>query len=136
LQVDFSDEPLVMNHGDIKPCNFLIDPNTSQVTIIDFGDITVLPRSFVSFTLYSTRDKFIAGIASFLSWERSKNLLAMGAAAGILSKMSGRHLGTPHLCLMLEFELTTAAGLNEHGHPMQTTSSRPLISTSASSTTM
>jgi serine/threonine protein kinase len=83
-----------MNHGDIKPCNFLIDPKTGKVTIIDFGDVTVLPRSFVSLTLHLTSDKFVTGIARSLRWEKSDNLRAMGAAAGILLKMSGRTLGT------------------------------------------
>jgi aminoglycoside phosphotransferase (APT) family kinase protein len=118
LEVDFSDEPLVMNHDDIELRNFLIDPETKQVTIIDFGHINVLPRSFVSHTLHHPRTDFIKKIASFLSWERSKNLSAMGAAGGIFGLMSGRALGTLHLCLMLDFELTTAIGLNEDGHPI------------------
>ncbi len=81
LVVEISNEPLVMAPGDIKLPNFLIDPWTLQVTIIDFGGISALPRSFVSFTLYSTRDAFIARITEFLGWAWSDNLLAMGGAA-------------------------------------------------------
>jgi serine/threonine protein kinase len=59
--VEISNEPLVMVHGDIKPCNFLIDPKTLRVTIIDFGGISALPRSFVNFTMHATRDEFYFG---------------------------------------------------------------------------
>jgi Phosphotransferase enzyme family len=122
-----------MNHGDIHPRNFLIDPKTGQVTIIDFGDISALPRSFVSFTLYTDKSDFIAAIARSLSWEKSENIRAMGAAAGILIMLSG-NLGTPHFCLMLFFELTMAKGLNERGLPANGTKSRlssPLSAPSA-----
>ncbi len=87
-----------MAPGDIKLPNFLIDPWTLQVTIIDFGGISALPRSFVSFTLYSTQDAFIARITEFLGWRRSDNLSAMGAAAGLYLQISGTHLGKSHLC--------------------------------------
>ncbi|KIY43918.1 hypothetical protein FISHEDRAFT_77841 [Fistulina hepatica ATCC 64428] len=95
LAVEISNEPLVMVAGDINQQNFLIDPWTLQVTIIDFGGISTLPRSFVSFTLYSTRDKFIARIAQFLGWRRSDNSSAMAAVAGIYWQMSdqGKRLG-------------------------------------------
>jgi serine/threonine protein kinase len=115
----------VINHGDIKPSNFLIDPNTLQITIIDFGDIAVLPRSFISYTLHSPWHRFIPRVTSFLSWERSKNLSAMVEASVIFFQLSGKELGIPHLCLMLDFELTMITGLNEDGHPMQTTASAP-----------
>ncbi len=99
LEVNFSGEPLVMNHSDIHPSNFLIDPATRQVTIADFGNVSALPLSFVSFTLHATSDNFITGISRSLCWERSENLRAMGAATGILWKMSSSTLGTLHLLL-------------------------------------
>ena len=52
-----SNESLLV-HDDIKPCMFLIDAETLRVTIIDFGSISVLPRSFVSFSLHATGDNF------------------------------------------------------------------------------
>ncbi|KAG8954991.1 hypothetical protein FRC04_010475 [Tulasnella sp. 424] len=70
--VEMSNEPLVMVQGDINPLNFLIDPWTLQVTIIDFGCVSALPHSFVSFTLYSARNKFTACIAELLGWKRSE----------------------------------------------------------------
>jgi len=97
LAVEISDEPLVIVHGDIKPCNFLIDPKTLRVTIIDFGGMSVLPHSFVSFTLHAIRDKFVVGINKFLDWKRSDNFLAMAAAAGVYYQVSSNHLGEPHL---------------------------------------
>ncbi|KAG8950613.1 hypothetical protein FRC04_007237 [Tulasnella sp. 424] len=90
LVVEISNEPLVMVQGDIKPFNFLIDPWTLQVTIIDFGCVNALPHSFVSFTLFSTGDKFTTRIAEFLGWKRSDNSLAMGAATGIYWLKSGQ----------------------------------------------
>ncbi|KAJ7460682.1 hypothetical protein FB451DRAFT_1269911 [Mycena latifolia] len=108
LAVEISDEPLVMVHGDIKPHNFLIDPKTLRVTLIDFGGISALPRSFVSFTLHATRDKFIAGINKFLGWERSENTSAMAEAAGIYCMTNNR------------------LGLDKDGFPVPKATSRQL----------
>ena len=108
-----------MVQGDIKPYNFLIDPKTLQVTIIDFGCISTLPHSFVSFTLHSTRDKFITGIAESLGWKMTDNFSALGAAAGIYAQSAGRRWGKPYLFLVLDFWLTTAIGLDKDGLPDQ-----------------
>ncbi|KAF8328249.1 uncharacterized protein EI90DRAFT_3126409 [Cantharellus anzutake] len=51
LWVKILDGRVVTAQGDIKPPNFLIDPQTLQVTIIDFGGISALSHSFVSFTV-------------------------------------------------------------------------------------
>ncbi|KAE9409669.1 hypothetical protein BT96DRAFT_1012611 [Gymnopus androsaceus JB14] len=93
LVLNIAHEPLVMVQGDINPRNFLIDPETLHVTIIDFGCISILPRSFVSFTLHATRDNFINGIAKSLGWERSENLEALVAATGIYAQMAGKRFG-------------------------------------------
>lgn len=85
-----------MIQGDIKPYNFLIDPETLRVTLIDFGCVSALPHSFVSFTLHTTPDKFISGIAKSLGWPRSDNLLALVGAAGIYCMSGGRHFGKYH----------------------------------------
>ena len=92
-----------MVHGDIKAHNFLIDPETLRVTIIDFGGISALPRSFISYTLHRTRDTFIAGINKVLGWERSNQHLAMEAAAWIYWLISNDEFGKPHICLVLDF---------------------------------
>ncbi|KAK7046115.1 hypothetical protein VNI00_007118 [Paramarasmius palmivorus] len=93
LEVNIADDPLVMVQDDIHPSNFLIDPETHEVTIIDFAGISALPRSFVSFTLYTTKDKFVAGVAQYLSWERFDSLLALAAAAGIYAQISNKRFG-------------------------------------------
>ncbi|KAJ7489541.1 hypothetical protein FB451DRAFT_1225188 [Mycena latifolia] len=93
LAVKIASEPLVMVQGDITRYNFLIDPETLQVTIIDFGCISALPHSLVSFTLHTTRDEFIAGIAKSLGWEPSVNSSALEAAAGIYSQTAGKRFG-------------------------------------------
>ncbi|KAI0041799.1 hypothetical protein FA95DRAFT_1682965 [Auriscalpium vulgare] len=91
--VEISDEPLVMVQGDIRPRNFLIDPETQRVTLIDFGCVCALPRSFVSYTLHVAGDKFITNIDKYLSWERSENLSAMAAAQGLFCMMASKSLG-------------------------------------------
>ena len=92
-----------MVHGDIKAHNFLIDPETLRVTIIDFGGISALPRLFISYALHRTRDTFIAGINKVLGWERSNQHLAMEAAAWIYWLISNDEFGKPHICLVLDF---------------------------------
>ncbi|KAG8918582.1 hypothetical protein FRC01_001785 [Tulasnella sp. 417] len=95
LAVKLSSEPLSIVAGDIRQRNFLIDPKTLRVTIIDFGDICVLPLSFVSFTLHATQNTFITRIAENLAWAKSENLRAMGEATGIywLKSCQGRSFG-------------------------------------------
>jgi serine/threonine protein kinase len=95
----------VLVHGDIKPCNFLIDPSTLHVTLIDFGGISVLPASFISLSLHARADRFIGGISECLNWEQSKNLPALKEAAGIYAQLGNKRLGKPHE-LVVFFELT------------------------------
>ncbi|KAJ7723314.1 hypothetical protein B0H14DRAFT_3005679 [Mycena olivaceomarginata] len=93
LTVEISDERLVLVHGDIKPCNFLIDPSTLHATLIDFGGISVLPASFISLSLHARTDRFIRGISECLNWEESKNLPALKEAAGIYAQLGNKRLG-------------------------------------------
>ncbi len=79
--------------GDVKPSNFLIDPKTLRVTIIDFSGMSALPLSFVSFTLHATRDKFILAINKFLGWKRTDNFSAMAAAVRVYHQVSSSELG-------------------------------------------
>ena len=97
-----------MVQGAIRPRNFLIDPRTLQVTLINYSCVSALPRSFVSFTLHSASDEFIARISDILGWKRSDNYLAMVAATRIYSLMSdlGKCFGRSHICLTLDFDLT------------------------------
>ena len=90
-----------MVQGDIKQHNFLIDPETLQVTSIDFGCISVLPHSLVSFTLHTTRDEFVVGITEYLGWGPSDNSPALEAAAGIYSQITGKRFGKSNLCSTL-----------------------------------
>ena len=82
-----------MVQGDIKQYNFFIDPKTLQATIIDFGCVSALPRSFVSFTLHRTTNKFVTGIANALGSELSDNSPALEVATGIYCMLSGRRFG-------------------------------------------
>jgi serine/threonine protein kinase len=67
----------VLIQGDIKPYNFLIDPETQSITLIDFGCVCALPSSFISYTLRPSGGPFVAGIAKALNWQDSDNLSAM-----------------------------------------------------------
>ena len=111
-------------HGDIQPCNFLIDPKTLRVTIIDFGGMSALPHSFVSFTLYAIRDKFVVGINKFLDWKRSDNFLAMAAATGVYYQVSSNHLGEPHLYLASELRANDSYRPGQGWFPTASTSTR------------
>src|SRR5260221_123592 len=80
------------------------------------------------------KDDFIADISRLLCWEEFENLpVMMIVAAQICSKVSSKKLGSPHLCLMLDLELTMATGLNEHGLPMNANRSRLLLPSAPSS---
>lgn len=112
-------EPLSMVPGDIKEENFLIDPSTGSVTIVNFGRICVLPLSFVSFTLQSTSATFVRRIAEFLSWEKSKNLTAMNKATWIywLKTHEGKTFDKLHIQPLETAKLTVSSGLDKNGLP-------------------
>ncbi|EUC66142.1 hypothetical protein RSOL_507110, partial [Rhizoctonia solani AG-3 Rhs1AP] len=93
LEVSMSDEPLVMVQSEIAPDKFLIDPETQQLTMIDFGHVSALPHSFVSYTLHVCGDKFTAEIAKYLDWERSNNRRPMAAAARIYMLSCSKRFG-------------------------------------------
>ncbi|RXW21880.1 hypothetical protein EST38_g3970 [Candolleomyces aberdarensis] len=102
MKVNFSDEPLVMVQDVIKAHNFLIDPQTLQVTLLNFGSISVLPRSFASYTLSNYTDAFSKRIYEVMNWERSGNMSPMVAATGLYWLMT---------------EACKCFGLDKHGVP-------------------
>ena len=104
-----------MVHGDIMPYNFLIDPKTLQVTIANFGYFSALPHSFVDFTLHSTKNKFVVGIAKSLDWAHSDNLPALREAARTYRPATYNAYGRPPFCLTLESELMMAIDLDKDG---------------------
>lgn len=114
-----------MVHGDIRPCNFLIDPKTLQVTITGFSYVSALPHSFVDFTLHNAGNEFVAGIAKSLDWAQSKNLPALKDAASTYRYTAGNDLGRPRLCLTLDSELMMALGLDKDGLPVTHAWDRP-----------
>lgn len=92
---------------DIEPDNFLIDPETRQVTIIDFSCVCVLPSSFVGFTMYKDRS-FIKGVNKYLKWKWSDNIIGLRAATEIYCFSASSTLGKPHLLVCYySFELIT-----------------------------
>ena len=99
--------------GDIKPYNFLIDPETQRITLIDFGCVCALPFSFVSFTLRTSRDPFITGIAEALNWQKSDNLSSMVEAAYLYMIVANNRLGR------LIFYSSAGLGLDNRYRPGQ-----------------
>ncbi|GJJ11646.1 hypothetical protein Clacol_005882 [Clathrus columnatus] len=83
-----SHERLVMIQQDIHPGNFLIDPETGQVTILDFSGVSSLPETFASYTLYAYRNDFAKSISKIWEIKRRENLVAMSEAR-IINFMSG-----------------------------------------------
>jgi len=104
-------------HQSIQPPHRLCD------TIIDVGDISALPHSFVSFILYTTGIRFVTGIARFLLWEKTKNLGAMLGATSILYLSLCNGYGTPRICLVSGFKLTATTGMDENSLPVRNTGS-------------
>ena len=66
----------------IKAHDFLIDPETLQVTFPKFGSVSALPSSFVSYTLSNYTDAFSERIYKVMNWERSENMSPMVVATG------------------------------------------------------
>jgi len=87
-----------MFQGDIKQHNFLPDPEVLKVTLIDFSCAIAQPHPLVSFTPHTTRDEFVVGITNSSGWEPSDNSLALEAAAGVYSQVTGKRFDKPHLC--------------------------------------
>ncbi|KAJ6510940.1 hypothetical protein C8R45DRAFT_1207734 [Mycena sanguinolenta] len=80
-RVSFALEPLIFTHSDITLDNFLWDPSTRRIWLIDCGHISVLPTSFFSFYLHLEYDPLVSPIAAALDFPLSPHLRLLHAAA-------------------------------------------------------
>ncbi|GBE83387.1 hypothetical protein SCP_0504350 [Sparassis crispa] len=99
--VDFESEERCFYHSDIREPNFLYNPETGELSLIDFQHVGILTTSFVSYALHGSNDTFVRDMAARITFPKLVQLPAMGCAASILMQFGGSNLG-----------------LNEQGLPM------------------
>jgi hypothetical protein len=78
-KVDFSNEQLCFCYSDIREHNFVIT-EARQICVLDFGDATFLPTSFMSLVLQNPKG-LLPKISSRISFPESPNLNAMRRAS-------------------------------------------------------
>lgn len=69
--VSISSERLIFTQSDMDASNFAVDEDGNTV-LLDFGEIGVLPSSFVMFIL-SSQASFTVAVAGSLGWPGSAN---------------------------------------------------------------
>ncbi|KNZ75920.1 hypothetical protein J132_00933 [Termitomyces sp. J132] len=77
LTISFTDVPLQFYHGDVTYENFLIDPDTLDIWLIDAEDIGILPAPFSTFALNGSEDPLLRAVSSnvdIFRWDQMKIL--------------------------------------------------------------
>ena len=87
--VKICDDRLMFTQSDMDLSNFGVDENGKTV-LVDFGDIGLLPKTFVAYTMSS--DDALAPIAAALGLSSDSNA-SMAAIAWCLGMMSDPKLG-------------------------------------------
>jgi hypothetical protein len=89
--VSISGERLIFTQSDMDTSNFGVDEDGNTV-LLDFGQIGLLPESFVMYIMCSGTS-FTASVAKSLGWSGSFNLTSMAVSSGCLWKTSDTTLG-------------------------------------------
>jgi len=91
--VTLANERLLIGHSDINLNNFLYDPVTGRVWMVDYQYINVLPESFVSFALHVTTHSFVKAVAEKVDFPQSTQLEQLELAAIIVMQSANKTLG-------------------------------------------
>jgi hypothetical protein len=91
-KVDFSNEQLCFCYSDIWEHNFVIT-EAREIYVLDFGDATFLPTSFMSLVLQNPGGFLLSKISSRISFPESPNLNAMRRASYVLKIASSSRIG-------------------------------------------
>jgi hypothetical protein len=92
--VSIANDPLVLGHSDVSLDNFLYNPHTGEVWIVDCGHINVVTLSLASYAFHTTADAFVQAAAQRLSLTISQPLLKeLGLAAEIIGQSGVSSLG-------------------------------------------
>ncbi|KAF9814929.1 hypothetical protein IEO21_04873 [Rhodonia placenta] len=98
-RVSLSGERLMFTQPDMHPSNFGVDEHGNTV-LMDFGEIAMLPESFVAFTLASYESQAASATARSIGLSRRSHLRSMAVIASVLWMIADPRLG-----------------LNEDGYP-------------------
>ena len=92
-EVSFRDERCVFSHSDISLDNFLWDPVTKQVWLVDCQHINVLPESFFSLYLHCNTQLFIKDVTAQLNLRPSSKLALLESASGSIIQSGNSSFG-------------------------------------------
>ncbi|KAG9008173.1 hypothetical protein FRB93_006741 [Tulasnella sp. JGI-2019a] len=96
LTVDFESEARCFYHSDIRATNFLINPETWELTIVDLEHVGILTTSFTSYALHGPEHPFVRDMVARIDFPESKQLPAMSRVACILVQSGGSALDPPY----------------------------------------
>jgi hypothetical protein len=84
LVVNLEAEERIFCPSDITLENFLYDPETQRVWMVDCQYVNVLPQSFFSFYLHGSSAPLVQAVAAKIDFPVSSQLDLLGAAAFIV----------------------------------------------------
>ncbi|KAJ7326363.1 hypothetical protein DFH08DRAFT_337999 [Mycena albidolilacea] len=92
--IDFTSVPLAIYHSDISMGNFLLDPATQRVWLINFEHVGAFSLPFRAFALYNTGSAFaVAGCGDAARRRAGKTLTSIVHAANSLRMCGDESLG-------------------------------------------
>ena len=86
-------EALLLCPSDVPLNNFLWDPVTKQVWVIDCQHVNVFPQSFASFYFHCNTDLFVEVVAEKIDFPVSSQFALLESAAVIVMQSGGSSFG-------------------------------------------
>lgn len=96
--VTFANERLLIGHSDIDLDNFLYDPVTGRVWMVDYQYVNVLPESLVSFAMHVPTHSFVKAVAEKVDLRQSTQLEQLELAAILIMQSANKTLGDYQGC--------------------------------------
>ncbi|KAF9801286.1 hypothetical protein IEO21_10149 [Rhodonia placenta] len=91
-RVSLSGERLMFTQPDMHPSNFGVDEHGNMV-LMDFGEIAMLPESFVAFTLAQNESQAAIATARSIGLSRSSNIASIAVISSVLWMIADPTLG-------------------------------------------
>ncbi|KAJ7211613.1 hypothetical protein GGX14DRAFT_623160 [Mycena pura] len=92
-RVELRTEALIFSPSDITLDNFLYDPHSERVWMVDHQHVNVLPTSFFDYYIYASEDPFVQAVAAKIDFAPSAQRAQLRLASAIVIQSGNSSLG-------------------------------------------